>query len=172
MRRKKNLEGQKFGRLTVVSEHKGTKGRIKWDCECDCGNLTVVDGDHLRRGNIRSCGCLQKEAIRAVGKKNAKNGEIKVMDGRMYRIWKTMQQRCHNPNSKDYRYYGARGVTVCPEWRNDFNAFYEWSTENGYASNLTIDRINNEGNYEPDNCRWVTMAIQNQNKRKRKEKYI
>ena len=152
-----NLEGMKFGRLTVLERDcdNGRKG-THWICKCDCGNYAIVTTGRLKRGQSKSCGCINRE-------KHTKHGMIKT---RMYNIWMSMKQRCADANCKSYKDYGGRGIKVCDEWVNDFQAFYDWAMANGYRDNLSIDRIDVNGDYEPDNCRWVTRKTQNNNSRK------
>ena len=164
-----DLSGQKFGRLTVIERAGVTVHgeHAKWVCLCECGNATTVIGKNLRNGNTTSCGCFRKEQMSQIGKANKTHGKS---HSRLHMVWAGMIGRCNDPNKPCYKYYGGRGITVCDEWRNNFQAFYDWAMGNGYDPNAlygecTIDRINNDGNYEPSNCRWVTMAEQNNNKR-------
>lgn len=157
-----DMTGEKYGRLTVISYIPISRGKSKWLCQCDCGNETFVTRSNLVMGKIRSCGCMKKEMI---GNLNKKHG---MRHTRLYRIWLNMKTRCHNPNYKESDRYMERGISICSEWDDDFTKFYEWSMNNGYADNLTIDRINNDGNYEPSNCRWVTRSVQNRNRGKRR----
>lgn len=159
-----DLTGQVFGRWVVIERAANTKGgAIKWICQCECGKVRVVYGWTLRKGVSKSCGCLHNEQLVIRSKQtNTKHGWGKT---RLYNIWNSMKQRCLNKNSKDYRRYGGRGITVCKEWVESFEAFRDWAIANGYADNLTIDRINNNGNYEPSNCRWTTNKRQQNNKR-------
>lgn len=155
-----DLTGNKYGRLTVIcSNGPGTTGEMTWLCRCECGNIRIVRGSNLRKGLTSSCGCMQKEAVR---KANLIHG---LCDARIHRIWSAMKQRCYNPNATCYRNYGGRGIKVCDEWLHDFLKFKSWAEAHGYNDTLTIDRINNDGNYEPSNCRWITRAEQNKNKR-------
>lgn len=167
-RKSENLTGVRFGRLTALEICGIDKtGSTKWKCICDCGNTKIVCASSLKKGNTKSCGCLAKEVSRELAKNlpRYKHGKRYT---KLWYVWQGMKQRCFNSNNKNYKYYGERGITICDEWKNDFNAFYEWAITNGYTDNLTIDRINNDGNYEPSNCRWVTNAEQQKNKRLRK----
>ena len=165
----KDLTGQRFGRLVVIGREGSTaQGTATWRCLCDCGNECVVEGAKLRKGNTKSCGCLHNDAARQRRTTHGKSGT------RIYAIWKTMIQRCSNPCNKNYDRYGGRGITVCTEWRNDFQKFYEWSKESGYDENApvgrcTIDRIDNDKGYSPDNCRWVDIKTQRHNRSDMKE---
>lgn len=156
--------GQKFGRLTVVSFHHTQKyfyksfGERKKDfylCKCDCGNKTISRKDKLLNGKKKSCGCINKSKVKCTYPIN------KII----IKKWRDMLNRCFNSKCADYKYYGGRGITVCIEWKNDFMSFYNWAIENGYKDDLTIDRIDVNGNYEPSNCRWVTKKEQQRNKR-------
>ena len=161
-----DLSGQKFHRLTVVKRHPENNKQNKpmWVCKCDCGKVVIVTGSDLKSGNTKSCGCLDKE----VGKKKlTTHGYSKT---RLYRVWTSMKDRCHNPNNKRYNDYGGRGIFVCDEWRHDFVAFREWAYQNGYDDSVpfgqcTIDRANNNDGYTPYNCVWSTLSQQAHNKR-------
>ena len=154
------LIGKKFGNLTVVSRAENTKwGTSRWNCICECGNSTIVYGTHLTSGRSTSCGCHHREWC---SKQFSTHGDTGT---RLHRIWKAMKSRCSNPNLPFYKYYGGKGIKVCAEWSNDYISFKEWSLSHGYKENLTIDRIDPDGNYEPNNCRWVTMTVQNRNKK-------
>ena len=152
-----DITGKKFNKLTVIGFYEKSKNGARWLCECDCGNKTIVRGANLKNGSVKSCGCLVHE-----NKSNIKHGLSKT---RIYSIYIKMKERCNNVNSKSYKDYGARGISVCEEWENNFIKFYEWAINNGYNDNLTIERINVNGNYEPNNCKWISKKEQNYNKR-------
>ena len=160
-----NLIGKKFNRLTVVrqTDKRDSNGNIIWLCVCDCGNMVEQRGGSLTSGHAKSCGCWHRERSSVFAKKHLRTHGLRKH--RLYTIWEHMKQRCYNVNNKSYKDYGARGITVCNEWRCDFLSFFNWAIDNGYRENLTIDRINNNGNYEPSNCRWATNIVQNRNKR-------
>lgn len=154
-----NLIGQKFNRLTVISQAESKNQRRYWNCLCECGNNTIVTTSKLKNGHTKSCGCIASEIII---KRNTTHGLRKT---RIYNIWYDIKRRCYNKKNKSYSNYGGRGISVCDEWLNDFMNFYNWAMENGYTDDLTIDRIDVNGNYEPSNCCWVTKAQQSLNRR-------
>lgn len=156
----RDLTGQRFERLIVI-ERSGVSGsgKAQWLCKCDCGNETIATTDSLKRSKVTSCGCRHKEIVSTV---NTTHG---MTNTRLHTIWAGMKNRCTNSKDYNYRNYGARGIKVCNEWSNSFLSFYNWALNNGYSGNLTIDRINNNGNYEPSNCKWSTDKEQSNNKR-------
>lgn len=160
----KDLTGQRFGRLVVIKRFGiSPKGEATWECLCDCGKTIISPSYNLRSGNTNSCGCLNSDEIR-------KRSTIhNLSSSRLYVVWTAMKQRCCNSKCLRYHQYGGRGISICDEWLHDFQAFYDWAMANGYDENApygqcTIDRINNDKGYSPDNCRWVDQKVQRNNR--------
>lgn len=161
----KDMTGRQFGRLTVlqrVEDHVYPNGRhdIQYLCRCDCGKELVALGIHLRSGHTSSCGCARAEAARNTMTTHG------MTNTRLHDIWKNMKERCLNENHKNYDIYGGRGITISDEWIRSFETFYQWSVSHGYNDSLTLDRVDVDTGYTPDNCRWVSQKEQCNNTRR------
>lgn len=171
-----DLTGQRFGRLVVIERVGSDKQkRATWLCRCDCGREHVVASSYLINGDIKSCGCTKSELLI---RRNTRHNKVHT---KIYIVWANMVQRCTYPKHQAYHRYGGRGIAVCDEWRDSFQSFYDWAMAHGYDENApkgqcTIDRIDNDKGYSPDNCRWVDMKTQRHNrsdsrKENRNERY-
>lgn len=154
-----DLTGQRFGRLTVIGiSHKTQSGKYYWSCQCDCGTNCIISGNLLKSGQTQSCGCYRREVARARRQKYSDK------NNRLYRIWGNMKKRCYCKSDPKYHNYGGRSICICDEWKNSFQNFQAWALSHGYQDDLSIDRIDVNGDYTPQNCRWTNNLIQCNNK--------
>lgn len=162
MRENKIKIGNRYGRLVVLKEVEPAYGRQmvrRYLCQCDCGNTKIVRYNNLLVGGTKSCGCLVHDVNSSIRKYT-----LKQTSSRLYTIWNSIKGRCYVVSCGSYKDYGAKGISMCDEWKEDYISFYNWAVSNGYSDELTIDRIDYTGNYEPSNCRWVSYKEQANNK--------
>lgn len=152
-----DLTNKRFSNLVVIERAKDqnlSRNHTYWLCKCGCGNTTVVASEHLRNGRIKSCGCWRKTKLVTHGKTKTK----------LYKVWRGIVDRTSLKSSRSYKNYGALGIKMCEDWRNNFESFHSWAMASGYKQGLSIDRIDPKGNYEPENCRWTDMKTQQNNR--------
>lgn len=153
------MVGKRFGMITVLERSENEiDGTARWKCVCDCGKIFTTRGTRLRAGKAMSCGCYGASIL---SRKTKKHG---MSNTRIYHTWNSMLERCYKEDGKSYKFYGAKGVEVCDQWK-DFLSFYDWAVNNGYKEDLTIERIDCTGNYEPDNCKFISKKEQARNTR-------
>lgn len=154
-----DLTGKRYGKLTVIKRHyEPNKKYTLWECKCDCGNTAYIRANMLKHNRTKSCGCLRAESNVLKKTTHGQSGT------HLYAVWNSMKGRCYNPKNHNYKRYGMRGITVCDDWKESFINFYTWALSNGYEEGLSIERIDNNGNYCPENCTWVTTKMQNINR--------